>query len=91
MNFWNGIKVKFVFQNFMDISIDIVISLGEELNCDSQVLSTFTLLRTLLEFFDYYHEKKYQLALDALEKTKLVPLNMYDLETCINNFKRYLQ
>lgn len=62
---------------------------GAELNCDTQVLSTFTLLRQLVCFFDYYHNKEYQYALQTLGETKLVPLSMRDLETCINNFKRY--
>lgn len=61
---------------------------GTDLNCDAKVWATFITLRDLVKFFDEYHEKKYQLALETLATTKLVPLNMADLETCVNNFKR---
>lgn len=61
---------------------------GENLMCDSETLSTFTTLRDLLEFFDMYHEKKFQLALEKLAKTKLVPLSVDDMDICLQNFKR---
>ncbi|XP_039959553.1 nuclear pore complex protein Nup93-1-like [Bactrocera tryoni] len=61
---------------------------GNRIECDPQVISTFNLLCELVSFFDYYHEQKYQLALEVLANTKLVPLSMSELEECINNFKR---
>lgn len=61
---------------------------GTDLHCDSKIRATFTTLRDLVKFFDEYHEQKYQLALATLSNLKLVPLNMNDLETCVNNFKR---
>jgi len=64
---------------------------GQELQCDPQTVSTFKLLRDLVTFFDDYHEKKYQSALEILAETKLVPSNMSELETCVHNFKRFSQ
>ncbi|KAJ6638477.1 Nuclear pore complex protein Nup93-1 [Pseudolycoriella hygida] len=61
---------------------------GFKINCDPQIMSTFTTLRDLVTFFDCYHEKKYELALETLGNTKLVPLSMNDLEICVHNFKR---
>ncbi|XP_055389893.1 nuclear pore complex protein Nup93-1 [Condylostylus longicornis] len=61
---------------------------GTEFNCDPQVLNTFCLLTKLMSFFDYYHEKNYQLALEVLADINVVPLSMNDLESCVNNFKR---
>lgn len=61
---------------------------GAEKNCDPQTWSTFSLLRELVLFFDHYHNRNYQPALEVLERTKLVPLKMSDLEACLHNFKR---
>lgn len=61
---------------------------GSELNFDSQTLSTFTTLRDLVVFFDLYHEKKFQSALETLAKLKLVPMSMNELDICLHNFKR---
>lgn len=58
------------------------------IQCDVQTISTFTTLRNLVLFFDQYHEKDYQLALETLSITKLVPLGMNDLDSCVHNFKR---
>lgn len=62
---------------------------GIDIHCDAQTLSTFSTLRDLVEFFDFYHEKKYQPALEVLSELKLVPLSMNDLDICVHNFKRY--
>lgn len=59
-----------------------------EINCDPQVLKTFNVFKTLMAFFDCYHESKYDDALDILGQTKLVPLNMNDLDVCVQNFKK---
>ncbi|XP_050082898.1 nuclear pore complex protein Nup93-1-like [Anopheles aquasalis] len=61
---------------------------GAEKNCDSQTWSTFTLLKELATFFDYYHGKNYQSAMEILERIKLVPLRMADLDATVHNFKR---
>lgn len=59
-----------------------------ESHCDSNIRATFSTLRDLVKFFDEYHEQKYQLALETLNKLKLVPLNVNELEQCVSNFKR---
>lgn len=61
---------------------------GSRIECEPQVIATFNLLTELVAFFDYYHERKFQIALEVLANTKLVPMSMGDLEECINNFKR---
>lgn len=63
--------------------------MGSDIHCDPQTLSTFATLRDLMEFFDYYHERNYQPALEMLAVSKLVPLSMSDLDICVHNFKRY--
>lgn len=60
-----------------------------ELHCDSNIRATFFTLRDLVVFFDAYHEQKFDVALETLNKLNLVPLNVNDLEKCVNNFKRY--
>jgi nuclear pore complex protein Nup93 len=61
---------------------------SKEINCDQQVMKTFSILKTLMEFFNRYHENKYEEALEILAQTKLVPLNMNDLDICVQNFKK---
>lgn len=62
-----------------------------ESHCDSNIRATFQALRDLVKFFDEYHEQKFQLAMETLNLLKLVPLNVNDLELCVNNFKRLVQ
>lgn len=61
---------------------------GSQFDCDPQITSTFHLLHQLIQFFDYYHDNKHQLALEILGNTKLIPMWMNELDDCINNFKR---
>ncbi|XP_053681356.1 nuclear pore complex protein Nup93-1-like [Anopheles nili] len=61
---------------------------GAEKNCDPQTWATFSLLKELAAFFDCYHGKNHQSAMDILERIKLVPLRMSDLDAAVNNFKR---
>lgn len=82
-------NIFFFFLTFSNSKKKIVFfHTGNRIECDPQVISTFNLLCELVSFFDYYHEQKYQLALEVLANTKLVPLSMGELEECINNFKR---
>uniref|UniRef100_A0A1A9ZUH8 Nuclear pore protein n=1 Tax=Glossina pallidipes TaxID=7398 RepID=A0A1A9ZUH8_GLOPL len=60
---------------------------GSRIECEAQIIATFNLLSQLISFFDYYHECKYQVALEILAKTKLVPSSMGELEESLNNFK----
>uniref|UniRef100_A0A1B0G339 Nuclear pore protein n=1 Tax=Glossina morsitans morsitans TaxID=37546 RepID=A0A1B0G339_GLOMM len=60
---------------------------GSRIECEAQIVVTFNLLNELVSFFDYYHERRYQLALEILASTKLVPFSMGELEESLNNFK----
>lgn len=59
-----------------------------EINCDPLVLKTFNVFKSLMAFFECYHENKHEEALEVLGQTKLVPLNMSDLDSCVQNFKK---
>lgn len=61
---------------------------GTEIICDHQVLKTFNIFKDLVVYFDLFHEGKHELALEILTKIKLVPLNMHDLDICVQNFKK---
>lgn len=55
---------------------------------DPQILNTFNLMRDLAAFFDQYFNQNHQFAMEILEKTKLVPLRLTEVETAISNFKK---
>jgi Nup93/Nic96 len=59
-----------------------------EVNCDPKILQTFNTFKSLMAFFECYHENKHEEALDILGQTKLIPLSMNDLELCVQNFKK---
>lgn len=59
-----------------------------EINCDPQILKTFNVFKSLMAFFECYHDKKHEEALEILGQTKLVPLSMSDLDVCVQNFKK---
>lgn len=59
-----------------------------EVNCDPQVMKTFNVFKSLMAFFECYHENKHEEALEILGQTKLIPLNMSDLDVCVQNFKK---
>uniref|UniRef100_A0A6B2EA94 Nuclear pore protein n=1 Tax=Phlebotomus kandelakii TaxID=1109342 RepID=A0A6B2EA94_9DIPT len=59
----------------------------DEIKCDPKTVSTFIILFDLLKFFDEFHEKKHQMALETLAKIGLVPFTMADLDNCLRNFK----
>lgn len=61
---------------------------AREIVCDQQVMKTFNTLKSLMEFFQCYHENKHEEALEVLAQTKLVPLNMSELDVCVQNFKK---
>uniref|UniRef100_A0A1B6IGV5 Nuclear pore protein n=2 Tax=Homalodisca liturata TaxID=320908 RepID=A0A1B6IGV5_9HEMI len=53
---------------------------GIKLKASAKTAATFFCLRDLLIFFDQYAEKQYQLALDTIQKSRLVPLKMDEIE-----------
>ncbi|XP_073987086.1 nuclear pore complex protein Nup93-like isoform X1 [Rhodnius prolixus] len=60
---------------------------GQELNCKNITLLTFNMLRDLIIFFDMYHSKEYNKALEIIHKIKILPLQEDEMEDRINNFK----
>lgn len=54
-----------------------------------EVSLPFRNLRTLMEFFDHYHRKQFTLALKVINDSRLVPLQMSNLQECVNNFSKY--
>ena len=59
-----------------------------DISCDPQVLKTFSVFKSLMQFFECYHESKHEEALEILGQTKLIPLSMNDLDVCVQNFKK---
>ncbi|KAK5646486.1 hypothetical protein RI129_004950 [Pyrocoelia pectoralis] len=57
-------------------------------NCNQNVISTFLMLKSLLKFFDEYHTKEYQMALQTLGEAQLIPLHQRELEERVNAFDR---
>lgn len=62
----------------------------EGFRCPGEIASSFRILRTLLEFFDNYHSKQYNLALKTIIDSHLVPLQASDLDECVANFKKFI-
>ncbi|KAJ9586210.1 hypothetical protein L9F63_020150, partial [Diploptera punctata] len=61
---------------------------GQQINSSPDTASSFFLLRELLTFYNQYHAKEYQQALETIAKTKLIPLALTEVEKRVNNFKR---
>lgn len=59
-----------------------------DISCDPQTMKTFTVFKSLMQFFECYHENNHEEALEILGQTKLVPLSMSDLDVCVQNFKK---
>lgn len=51
--------------------------------------ATFYLLIDLMYFFDMHHEKQYDGALDVIQKIKLIPLSVEEVEAKVTSFKQY--
>ncbi|KAK9509964.1 hypothetical protein O3M35_004845 [Rhynocoris fuscipes] len=60
---------------------------GQELNCKNITLSTFNMLRELITFFDMYHLREYNKALEIIAREKIIPLDVNEMEERISNFK----
>lgn len=61
----------------------------EGFRCPSELVTSFSVLRLLLEFFDYYNSKQYTLGMKLLIDSRLVPLQASELDESIKNFRRY--
>ncbi|BES88517.1 Nuclear pore complex protein [Nesidiocoris tenuis] len=60
---------------------------GENINCKMSTQATFRLLLKLVVFFDMYHLKEYNKALDIITSASIIPLSSDEMEDRIKNFK----
>lgn len=51
--------------------------------------STFYLLLDLMYYFDLYHEQQYDSSLDVMQKIKLIPLSVDEVDLKVSSFKQY--
>ncbi|BFG00646.1 nuclear pore complex protein Nup93-1 [Drosophila madeirensis] len=55
---------------------------------EPHVLATYTMLTQLLIFFDHYHNKDSQLAIEVLANYRITPNNCSEVDECVANLKR---
>ncbi|CAH1388430.1 unnamed protein product [Nezara viridula] len=60
---------------------------GHEINSTPATLSCFCKMRELIEFFDLYHLREYEKALDVIQRTGLIPMIADDVEKTVSNFR----
>lgn len=60
-----------------------------EINAPRDVAGTFYLLLDLLTFFNYYHSNQYSEALDTIQKLKLLPFTLSEVEVKARDFNKY--
>ncbi|KAL1124172.1 hypothetical protein AAG570_001942 [Ranatra chinensis] len=60
---------------------------GIELDCSKLTLSTFHTFRDLIVFFDMYHTKQYNKAIEVIQKTKLIPFTTEEIDERVANFR----
>lgn len=60
-----------------------------EINAPRDVAGTFYLLLDLMTFFNYYHSNQYSEALDTIEKLKLLPFTLSEVEVKARDFNKY--
>uniref|UniRef100_A0A0A9ZIC7 Nuclear pore protein n=1 Tax=Lygus hesperus TaxID=30085 RepID=A0A0A9ZIC7_LYGHE len=60
---------------------------GEDVNCKASTFTTFKMLRNFITFFDMYHFKEFNKALDVIMSTRVIPMNVDEMEDRINNFR----
>lgn len=56
--------------------------------CTAPVVSTFSILREQMKFFDQFHNHQYVLAMETLMQTKLLPFTMNEVSEKVTAFKR---
>ncbi|XP_017083407.1 nuclear pore complex protein Nup93-1 [Drosophila eugracilis] len=61
---------------------------SDNIEVEPKMKSSFILLQDLLIFFNFYHEGKFNAALDQLRKTRLMPNTSNDVDACLANVKR---
>jgi len=61
---------------------------SDSIEVEPKMKSSFALLQDLLIFFNFYHEGKFNAALEQLRQTQLMPNTTDDVEMCLANVKR---
>ncbi|EDW97527.1 nuclear pore complex protein Nup93-1 [Drosophila yakuba] len=61
---------------------------SDSIEVEPKMKSSFVLLQDLLIFFNFYHEGKFNAALDQLRQTQLMPNTTDDVDVCLANVKR---
>lgn len=62
-----------------------------QVNVPNEVAGTYYLLIDLMTFFNYYHSKHYNEALDTIYKLKILPSSQSEVEAKSRSFKRYAE
>lgn len=60
-----------------------------EINAPRDIAGTFYLLLDLMTFFNYYHSNQYSEALDTIQKLKLLPFMLSEVEVKTREFNKY--
>uniref|UniRef100_A0A1B6CIL9 Nuclear pore protein n=1 Tax=Clastoptera arizonana TaxID=38151 RepID=A0A1B6CIL9_9HEMI len=60
---------------------------GVQLKCDQGTQAAFYTLRDLLKFFDLYAKNIYPEALEIIQRSRLIPLSMDEIDDKIKNFQ----
>lgn len=60
-----------------------------EIEAPRDIAGTFYLLLDLMTFFNYYHSNQYNEALDTIQKLKLLPFSLSEVEVKAREFNNY--
>lgn len=60
-----------------------------EINAPREIAGKFYLLLDLMTFFNYYHSNQYGEALDIIQKLKLLPFTLSEVEVKAREFNKY--
>nr|XP_022911673.1 nuclear pore complex protein Nup93-like [Onthophagus taurus] len=71
-------KIKDVFERYA----------SDGFKCPANIAASFTTLKDLMLFFDFYHSKQFNQAIKLLNELQLVPLQANELNERVNSFKR---
>lgn len=61
---------------------------SDSIDVEPKMKSSFVLLQDLLIFFNFYHDGKFNAALDLLRQTQLVPNTLDDVDVVLGNVKQ---
>lgn len=61
---------------------------GQNIGADPNTVRTFHILTDLFEFFDLYSNEQYQVALQIIQRSELIPFTLAEVDEKITKFKR---